>query len=295
MVLRQIFCRFSYWICGSNTLCSGSSARPQEIFGGRNFHGNIFASCRLIAKISRYTVIIMYNRTITDFEVESWRHTTAPCHSEHEHDVAHSATTLPTSIFAKMPCTCSNFRYRLTQSSYLRYASTWGCASQTPCKAPSMVGAYKLWPMGEIEPKVHVGGGRSFPRLQYMLLALLPFALGYMQNRWGHTDIGNCIVNCIVASHWVIYIYSLIRSGKWCREHKNFLLWATPHRHGWTKTFFTPIISGSISLTMPLGYVRLCVRLCVCVCVFICVCCMWVRACCVCVCMHVCLHTCVHA
>jgi len=32
-----------YWICGSNTLCSASSARQQEILGGRNFHGNKFS------------------------------------------------------------------------------------------------------------------------------------------------------------------------------------------------------------------------------------------------------------
>ena len=32
-----------YWICGSNTLCSASSARQQEIFGGRNFRGNKFS------------------------------------------------------------------------------------------------------------------------------------------------------------------------------------------------------------------------------------------------------------
>ena len=40
-----------YWICGSNTLCSASSARQQEIF----------ASWRLITKImkiSRYTVVL---------------------------------------------------------------------------------------------------------------------------------------------------------------------------------------------------------------------------------------------
>ena len=32
-----------YWICGSNTLCLASSARQQEIFGGRNFRGNKFS------------------------------------------------------------------------------------------------------------------------------------------------------------------------------------------------------------------------------------------------------------
>ena len=31
-----------YWICGSNTLCSASSARQPEIFGGTNFRGNKF-------------------------------------------------------------------------------------------------------------------------------------------------------------------------------------------------------------------------------------------------------------
>ena len=89
--------------------------------------------------------------------------------------------------------------------------STWGCASQTPCKARSRVGAYKLWPMGEIEPKVHAGGGRSFPRLQYMLLALLPFALGYMQNRWGYTDIGNMCVTALITG-LPLYVMELVRT-----------------------------------------------------------------------------------
>ena len=47
---RRIFLSI-YWICGSNTLCSASSARQQEIF----------ASWRLITKImkiSRYTVVL---------------------------------------------------------------------------------------------------------------------------------------------------------------------------------------------------------------------------------------------
>ena len=94
-----------------------------------------------------------------------------------------------------------------------------------------------------------------------MFCALLPVAHGlvYIQNKWGHTDIENCIVNCYVG-----HSYFLIRSGRWCREHKNSLLWATPHRHGWTKTFSTPIISGSTSLIMPLGYV--CVYVCMWVC-----------------------------
>ena len=50
-----------YWICGSNTLCSASSARQQEIFLRKKFsQEQIFASWRLIvkiAKISRYTVL----------------------------------------------------------------------------------------------------------------------------------------------------------------------------------------------------------------------------------------------
>ena len=37
-----------YWICGSNALCSASSACQQEIFGGKNF-----ASWHLIAKIAK--------------------------------------------------------------------------------------------------------------------------------------------------------------------------------------------------------------------------------------------------
>ena len=39
---RRIFLSI-YWICGSNTLCSASSACQQEIFGGRNFCGNKFS------------------------------------------------------------------------------------------------------------------------------------------------------------------------------------------------------------------------------------------------------------
>ena len=54
-----------YWICSSNTLCSASSARQQEIFGGRNFAGTNFRELAFdrenrenfyLAKISRYTV-----------------------------------------------------------------------------------------------------------------------------------------------------------------------------------------------------------------------------------------------
>ena len=41
MVLREFL--LIYWICGSNTLWSTSSAHQQEIFGGRNFHGNKFS------------------------------------------------------------------------------------------------------------------------------------------------------------------------------------------------------------------------------------------------------------
>ena len=39
---RTIFLSI-YWICGSNTLCSASSAHQWEIFGGRNFRGNKFS------------------------------------------------------------------------------------------------------------------------------------------------------------------------------------------------------------------------------------------------------------
>ena len=49
-----------YWICGSNTLCSASSARQQEIFAGTNFRELAFDRENrenfCLAKISRYMV-----------------------------------------------------------------------------------------------------------------------------------------------------------------------------------------------------------------------------------------------
>ena len=42
-----------YWICGSNTLCSASSACQQEIFGGRNFCENKFSRAGIWSQKSR--------------------------------------------------------------------------------------------------------------------------------------------------------------------------------------------------------------------------------------------------
>ena len=171
--------------------------------------------------------------------------------------------------------------------------STWGCASQTPCKACSMVGAYKLWPMGEIEPKVHVGGGRSFQRLQYMLLALLPFALGYMQNRWGHADIGNCIINCgFPLGHLYIFSHQI---WEMVQRAQKFLALGYTSQTWLDKDF---LYSYYLWVNIPNNALGVCVSVCVCVCVCVCVymfvACECVHVVCVCACTFACVHVCMH-
>ena len=61
---------------------------------------------------------VMYNGTITGFEVESWRYTTlgtAPCHCEHDITVC---ITLAASAYAKLPC--SNLWWSITWSFLLQ-------------------------------------------------------------------------------------------------------------------------------------------------------------------------------
>ena len=60
-----------YWICGSNTLCSASSARQQDVFGGRNFRKLTFDRENrenfCLAKISCYTVYLAAAQAIYYF------------------------------------------------------------------------------------------------------------------------------------------------------------------------------------------------------------------------------------